>query len=49
MAHHRITQGAAFGLLRATRQQLQRKLRDIAERVVETGSLPPGAPVEPEP
>jgi hypothetical protein len=44
MAHHRITQDAAFELLRATSQRLQRKLRDVAERVVETGALPPGAP-----
>jgi hypothetical protein len=43
MAHHRVTQDRAFELLRTASQQLQRKLRDIAERVVETGALPPGA------
>jgi AmiR/NasT family two-component response regulator len=47
MTHHRITQDAAFWLLRATSQTLQRKLRDVAERVVETGALPPGGPTAP--
>jgi hypothetical protein len=40
MAHHRLTQDKAFLLLRDTSQRLQRKLRDIAEAVVETGALP---------
>jgi ANTAR domain-containing protein len=47
MAHHHITQDAAFELLRTTSQRLQRKLRDIAARVVETGALPPGGSTEP--
>lgn len=40
MAHHRITQAAAFDLLRDSSQQLRRKVRDVALDVVETGSLP---------
>jgi hypothetical protein len=40
MAHHRVTQDDAFELLRRTSQQLQRKLRDVALAVVETGALP---------
>lgn len=47
MAHHRITQDAAFALLRKASQTLQRKLRDVADRVVETGALPPGGPADP--
>jgi hypothetical protein len=44
MAHHRLTQDKAFLLLRDTSQRLQRKLRDIAEAVVETGALPTPVP-----
>jgi hypothetical protein len=47
MAHHRVSQDDAFALLRSASQTLQRKLRDVAERVVETGALPPGAPSAP--
>lgn len=43
MAHHRVTQEQAFQLLRRASQQLQRKLRDIAVTVVETGALPEAA------
>jgi hypothetical protein len=42
MAHHKVTQDSAFNLLRLTSQQLQRKLRDVAADVVETGALPAG-------
>lgn len=42
MAHHKITQDSAFELLRKASQQLQRKLRDVAATVVETGTLPAG-------
>jgi hypothetical protein len=44
MAHHRVTQENAFELLRRTSQQLQRKLRDVAVTVVETGALPETPP-----
>jgi hypothetical protein len=47
MAHHRVTQDVAFGLLRATSQRLQRKLRHIAADVVETGTLPAGPDTDP--
>lgn len=40
MAHHKITEPAAFELLRTASQTLHRKLRDIAADVVETGTLP---------
>jgi len=40
MAHHKVTQDDAFGLLRTASQHLHRKLRDIAAEVVETGALP---------
>jgi hypothetical protein len=40
MAHHRITDTAAFELLREASQRAHRKLRDIAEDVVLTGTLP---------
>jgi len=40
MAVHKITAEHAFDLLRNTSQQLQRKLRDVAQEVTETGSLP---------
>ncbi len=40
MAAHRITEDAAFQLLRRSSQHLNRKLRDIAEQVTETGELP---------
>ncbi len=40
MAHHKITEEAAFSLLRTSSQHLHRKLRDIATDVVETGALP---------
>ncbi len=44
MAHHRVTQESAFELLRRASQQLQRKLRDVATTVVETGALPETPP-----
>ena len=40
MAHRRITDAAAFELLREVSQRGHRKLRDIAEDVVLTGTLP---------
>ncbi len=40
MAHHKVTEDAAFGMLRTTSQHLHRKLRDVAVEVVETGTLP---------
>jgi PAS domain-containing protein len=40
MAHQRITDAAAFELLREASQRTHRKLRDIAEDVVLTGTLP---------
>jgi hypothetical protein len=40
MAHRRITDAAAFDLLRVTSQRTHRKLRDIADDVVLTGALP---------
>jgi hypothetical protein len=40
MAHRRITDDAAFELLRAASQRGHRKLRDIAEDVVLTGTVP---------
>ena len=40
MSHHRVTRDVAFDLLRSASQQLNRKLRDVAGEVVETGTLP---------
>lgn len=40
MAHHKVTEDEAFGLLRTSSQHLHRKLRDVALEVVETGTLP---------
>jgi hypothetical protein len=40
MAHHKVTEDAAFAMLRSSSQRLHRKLRDIAAEVVETGALP---------
>jgi ANTAR domain/PAS fold len=40
MAHRRITDEAAFELLREASQRGHRKLRDIADEVVHTGVLP---------
>ena len=40
MSYHKVTRDAAFELLRAASQQLNRKLRDLAGEVVETGALP---------
>jgi hypothetical protein len=40
MAHRRITDTAAFELLRAASQRTHRKLREVAEDVVLTGALP---------
>jgi hypothetical protein len=40
MAHRKVTQDAAFDLLRSASQNLHRKLRDVAGEVLETGTLP---------
>ena len=40
MSAHRITAEKAFEQLRVSSQQLQRKLRDVAREVTETGTLP---------
>jgi GAF domain-containing protein len=40
MHHERITEVAAFDRLRTTSQDLNRKLRDVAEEVTLTGRLP---------
>jgi GAF domain-containing protein len=46
MARGRMTQEEAFTLLRSASQRLNRKLRDVAAQVVDTGSVPerPTAP-----
>ncbi len=41
MASHKITDTAAFALLRNASQHTHRKLRDIADEVVQTGCLDP--------
>jgi hypothetical protein len=40
MSTHKITEDQAFDLLRTTSQNLNRKLRDIADDVTESGELP---------
>jgi AmiR/NasT family two-component response regulator len=40
MERHRVAEDAAFALLRAASNRTNTKLRDVAERVVYTGSLP---------
>jgi len=40
MAVHKVTAEGAFDLLRLSSQQQQRKLRDVAREVTETGLLP---------
>jgi hypothetical protein len=40
MARHRVSQEAAFEVLRAASQRDNRKLRDVAEDVVRTGEVP---------
>lgn len=40
MGRRHVTEDTAFDLLRRTSQHLNTKLRDLAERVVETGELP---------
>jgi AmiR/NasT family two-component response regulator len=40
MAQGRITDSAAFDLLRLASQHTHRKLRDIADEVILTGALP---------
>lgn len=44
MATRKVTEQQAFELLRATSQQLHRKLRDVAVEVTETGVLPSHTP-----
>lgn len=39
-ARHRVSDEEAFALLRLTSQELNRKLRDIAQVVTRTGELP---------
>jgi hypothetical protein len=41
MAAHRVTEDAAFGMLRRASQGSHRKLRDVAEDVIDTGWLDP--------
>lgn len=41
MSVHKITSEQAFDLLRRTSQQLNRKLRSVADDVTQTGILPP--------
>jgi len=40
IASHKITSDDAFDLLRRSSQNLNRKLRDIADHVIHTGQLP---------
>ena len=40
MSYHRVTREVAFELLRSASQRLNRKLRDVAGEVVQTGTLP---------
>ena len=40
MAHRKVTHDEAFAMLRAASQNLHRKLREVANEVVETGTLP---------
>jgi ANTAR domain len=40
MSHHKVTKDAAFSMLREASQRLNRKLRDLAADVVETGVVP---------
>jgi hypothetical protein len=49
MAHHKVTEEAAFGMLRSASQRLHRKLRDVAVEVVETGTLPDQPARQPQP
>ncbi|WP_374970606.1 GAF and ANTAR domain-containing protein [Terrabacter sp. BE26] len=49
MAQHHVTQDQAFGLLRLASQDSNRKLRDVAADVVETGVLPAVQRRSPEP
>lgn len=44
MHSHRIDADAAFDLLRRSSQHLHRKLRDVADEVTETGTLPDPGP-----
>jgi AmiR/NasT family two-component response regulator len=43
MHRHRITSERAFAELREVSQRLNIKLRDIAQRVVDTGEMPSSA------
>lgn len=40
MARHKVTDTAAFALLRQASQSTNTKLRDVAERVTQTGDIP---------
>ena len=44
MARHHVTRDQAFDLLRMASQRANRKLRDVAVEVGDTGDLPPLAP-----
>jgi signal transduction histidine kinase/DNA-binding response OmpR family regulator len=44
MASHKVTSDRAFALLREASNMTNRRLRDVADRVVLTGSLDEGAP-----
>ena len=46
MARELVTSQQAFDLLRSASNHLNRKLRDIADEVVDTGGLPGGAPID---
>jgi hypothetical protein len=47
MSRHKLTQPQAFDLLRVTSQHSNRKIRDIAEEVEHTGTLPYQPPPRP--
>jgi hypothetical protein len=49
MSQHKLTQTQAFDLLRVTSQHSNRKVRDIAEQVEHTGTLPGTLPYQPPP
>ena len=40
MSQHKVTEDQAWDLLRITSQDTHRKIRDIAEDVIDTGALP---------
>ncbi len=44
MTRHQLTRDQAFAVLRATSQNTNRKLAEVATEVADTGALPPGLP-----